>query len=564
LGRDQLIKTFDGNGNLTIGDISISKHTLQEDILEFYPESVSLIKKLLWSIGTTELSSNSKIVQKILKNNQTQGNEGKAVDFSQLFKVIFDAHSNVFSSSESLRKIYIKVPLLETVQNTIFIDVPGVGGVDCLYDRMSKIHLDTSNIIIYVQDAEHINSKLSQTFGETLLIQKSKIVYVVNKIDRIKKEALEQIIQILGTRYKSTIYPVSALYALEVQALVNNQKTVDDVLDNSKVNLTQFLRLQSQDDDSPSAFKKRLIDYCNSIGSVTPLRDYLASLAKEENEKFINSNLKLIIGKHLDCIKKALNNPNGLQQYESLKKEVDSLQTIVDQIRVRLNEFMHYPSGRKINNIIRKSLKDLENTINNRLYELFDIRYSELENDVNTIINQTIVLFLWSSAETTIQESIDSYVTLNNGLLSNISSGIPQFQSISIAGKLQDSYYQILEQAIANISIIMNDTSDKPWFSFLRSNALKEYKSLKKSKFIFTWDDICSSVFNNARAHIQVEIQNSFNASCANLNTFLNEKIGLLCNCSSQLEEVKKSIDSQMASCLKAQQLLCQLQGEKS
>lgn len=164
--------------------------------------------------------------------------------------------ANVYAADS----IEIGIPFPKQWRQVRFIDVPGSGAITSKQELIQASYKEWY-VLLYVIDAQHIGSKLSEELIQKYSQQDSKQLVIINKWDTIPKKEQQAKLNEVKECYGVEAVPFAALSYLDSRLVATKQLKVKDIIAAGKLNLNAPMSSPSWNSGNMEANAAYLADY---------------------------------------------------------------------------------------------------------------------------------------------------------------------------------------------------------------------------------------------------------------------------------------------------------------
>jgi len=420
-----------------------------------------------------------------LNSRKRDGNHKWASAFVAFIKLLWRKEKLLPFRKDEIEKIEIGLQLPDGLKSACILDIPGDGSIYA-YNSNTKLATYTAQLVMHVLDAEHIGSKLTDAKLSECKDEATNI-YVLNKIDTVGDTSLRDALLLLQERYQIVPVSVSALYENCACMLTHAVCSVTDLLNNPKVNLGPVVMSSEWKSDDLEANCSLVANYLHKASNASTLIDVVSSQLKQSQLRMgfvccerMREILKLYAHK-VDELIESITMPS---RREKLLSEIDVVRALcssIEEFNKSAYDNFNLEFVPQINAALNNLLKHLDKVLSNSLSLSFEQFEDRLQASVSSTFSFPVACEVKNVVET-------YFAQHKNKCVGYVSSNKLHIQFLPVTWDPKLDFLKLLQSSTCSaIGQILNDTSEKPWFSFARPRALDEYRRKQHHRCMRQW-----------------------------------------------------------------------------
>ncbi len=379
--------------------------------------------------------------------------------------------------------------------NVTLVDTPGLNGIAEGHRDMTMEQIEKSSAGIFLFDANKPGSHSDFEFLGELQKRIKNIIFVLNKIDNIKKsegETVESVIQKLKENYK-TMFPeaetIPEIWAVAAYpALVARSHTKMDY--NGKTEFTSNEREEFEKNSHMREFEDRLWRFLTQ--------------GEKTRQELLSPIVQLI--SQLSNIKESYDTELSLLKGSVDKSEIEAKQIELEQALANLSETLSQETT-DVRSRIRDAEKEFEEAVKSGCQEIEDrisrsfdnftsIDEIEPENQENKIKKQLVntIMAAYDAYLNALNEIVETRTTevldlVNEGFSNSISASLNQklkLTSFEVGLEDYEKQQDALQAEIDKLSVEVESATNNKWKQMelqqKRNKKEKELESLRERK----------------------------------------------------------------------------------
>lgn len=399
---------------------------------------------------------------------------------------------------EGIEKVEIGLPLPDSIKDSHLLDVPGEGSI-YRYSANGKRATETAQIVLHVFDAEHVGSKLTDEMIAEGGQNNATRIYVLNKMDVLSDASLKEILSLLREKYRLTPIAVSALYGNGSHLLSNNLCSVEKlILENHKINLARVMMSKEWDHNNVENNKPLVADFLHKTSNCQTLTERLSShikTAKRSLAESCSEELLKICKMYLQKTKALAEAVERRPQRQAFQEKISSIRKVcqdVEKFRDETVRKFQFDFKSQIKSALNNLLKQFDNVLSDSLM----VSFGEFEDHLENAIASSFSFPASCEIKNVIDTFFAQHKTRSEACISALSLQIPVSAFSPVKWTRGPGFRSRIQLRTGEIvGSILQDKTDRPWFAFLRGEAMGEYKRKKHQQCMRQWRRQIPQVF---------------------------------------------------------------------
>lgn len=261
--------------------------------------------------GIDALGSQTKVdvIDSLQRDGETVAGVGGTLDVHDsalLYKILDELTSQQRRNQEPFARLkgeldsnhdltlWLGISILpDWLRDIVLTDAPGTGSIDDSHEIVINKIIPESQLVLYVIESAKAGSAIDKRFCDRVSnTYHRKIFYVLNKIDQQnndeRADALDQakrcMPDVVADGEKPEFLNVAGLYALIANELGAGKISINEVLNDRKINLNLLLVNPAWMKSDEAAKKKLLVEFLLQTSNFKPLRARIEEYLKFENK----------------------------------------------------------------------------------------------------------------------------------------------------------------------------------------------------------------------------------------------------------------------------------------
>ncbi len=287
-------------------------------------------------IGAILDSHDSDLILKIISELTSQQSRNKAP---------FDLLKNLLDTNHDLG-IWLSISTMPNwLKDIVLTDVPGTGSTDENHEIVINKIIPNSQLVLYLIESSKPGSAIDKSFSNRISnTYHRKIFYILNKIDQQNSDELSDSLdlvkrgvpEVLQDGDKPEFLCVAGLYALVANEVKKEKMSLNEVLNDVKINLNQLLIdpsfLSSKEDQRINA----LAAFLHKKSNFDVLKNRIEEYLKYENKEIaIEQQASSLIRSILTVLSRSCNNSVRILESDTTVEELREKKDAAHELRIR-------------------------------------------------------------------------------------------------------------------------------------------------------------------------------------------------------------------------------------